>query len=476
MKVCLLTTGQLSTDPRLLKEADALAEAGYQVTVLAAHWTTWAAETDAILLSRRSWECGYVGGGPEDRRLLYGWTRLRHRMAGRLLPRLFKSQAVRHGALARVSPELRRTVQAVKSDLYIAHNLGALPAAVEAAWCNGSVVGFDAEDFHSGVRRYGSTPSTFDRLIEEVESAYLPYCDYITAGSDGIADAYSSKYDIPRPVPVLNAFPLAMRPSAPRLVREGPLTLYWFSQTIGENRGLEDVLSAMALLPECDLELHLRGIWQLGFETRLRGRASSLGLRPDQVRHHLPGPPDDMVRLAASFDVGLAVEPCNSENNCIALSNKVLTYVLAGTPVLATATAGQEPVVRRIGAAGALYRPGEARALADHIKHWYYRRGALQLARDEAWEWGTRLYNWDLEKERFLAVVETTLAGRGAASYSSSRLLAPSQRPSPTRMTAPIPGGQQYLCSWSASRKVADFSPERHPACVRHYSTPESDR
>jgi len=117
-----------------------------------------------------------------------------------------------------------------------------------------------------------------------------------------------------------------------------------------------------------------------------------------------------MVRLAASFDVGLAVEPCNSENNCVALSNKVLTYVLAGTPVMATATPGQEAVVRRIGSAGALYRSGEARELAEHIEHWYCDRRALQLARDAAWDWGTRLYNWDIEKERFLALIKTTLA------------------------------------------------------------------
>ena len=39
---------------------------------------------------------------------------------------------------------------AVPADLYIAHYVAALPAAGAAAQRHGALLGFDAEDFHSG--------------------------------------------------------------------------------------------------------------------------------------------------------------------------------------------------------------------------------------------------------------------------------------------------------------------------------------
>src|ERR1017187_4698563 len=75
-KICLLTQGQPSTNPRLVKEADALVEAGHSVHVLCSHTVPWADETDRNVLDKRGWSCTYVGGEPGD--ALYWWTRLRH--------------------------------------------------------------------------------------------------------------------------------------------------------------------------------------------------------------------------------------------------------------------------------------------------------------------------------------------------------------------------------------------------------------
>lgn len=45
-KVCLVSTGQPSTNPRLLKEADTLSENGYEVTVVCLFWSDWVYEYD----------------------------------------------------------------------------------------------------------------------------------------------------------------------------------------------------------------------------------------------------------------------------------------------------------------------------------------------------------------------------------------------------------------------------------------------
>ena len=60
----LITTGQPSTNPRIVKEADALHAAGYDVTVLYCFFINWAYEKDKLLLSKVPWKYKMLGGSP----------------------------------------------------------------------------------------------------------------------------------------------------------------------------------------------------------------------------------------------------------------------------------------------------------------------------------------------------------------------------------------------------------------------------
>ncbi len=51
----VVTSGHLSTCPRMLKSADALVDAGYQVRVIATRHEPWATDTDRDVASRRTW-------------------------------------------------------------------------------------------------------------------------------------------------------------------------------------------------------------------------------------------------------------------------------------------------------------------------------------------------------------------------------------------------------------------------------------
>ena len=52
-RLALVTAGHLSTCPRMLKAADALAEEGYDVEVVSTRSTAWAVEADLALLAER---------------------------------------------------------------------------------------------------------------------------------------------------------------------------------------------------------------------------------------------------------------------------------------------------------------------------------------------------------------------------------------------------------------------------------------
>jgi len=410
--ICLLTTGQPSSNPRLVKEADALSEAGYAVHTIGVYWSAWADRYDQDLLAQRSWSFQYVGGHPRHNRLPYICTRLRHGLNRRLLRIAPDNQLLRHRALWRAGPELEHAAKLVRADLYIAHNLGALPAAVAAARKHRTHAAFDAEDFHSGSRRYDQSFTAIDDITVETECRFLPQCSYVTAASPGIGAAYAARYAIPQPVPILNVFPLVQRPLAFRqLSEDGPLTLYWFSQTIGASRGLEEVITAMGKLYECQIELHLRGQWSPGYRERLLQHAAAAGVKLERIVAHDPAPPDEMVRLASQYDVGLALEYPESLNRDLCLTNKIFTYLLAGNAIVATTTRGQHWVMRHLNDAGFCYQPGNPAELADGLHCWYVDRLSLDAARRQAWHWGTRRYNWDIEKDRFLAVVAQTLSG-----------------------------------------------------------------
>src|ERR1700693_5117308 len=85
MRVCLLTPGQPSNNPRLVKEADALTAAAHRGHVICTDSGLWPSDTDHDLLAKRKWTCQYVGGSPRWHRLQHRWTRVRYGAVRRLV-------------------------------------------------------------------------------------------------------------------------------------------------------------------------------------------------------------------------------------------------------------------------------------------------------------------------------------------------------------------------------------------------------
>jgi glycosyltransferase involved in cell wall biosynthesis len=309
-----------------------------------------------------------------------------------------------------VSPDLQAAARQIKADLYIAHNVGALTAAFTAAQRHGARLGFDAEDFHSGMSPQMGPPSLETLLTERIEESILPQCDYVTAAAPLISERYALKYSIPMPRTIFNVFSLSERRAPFRESRrDGAVTLCWFSQTIGANRGLEDVVRAMGLIKEYEIELHLLGDWQPGYRDDLFRLVEAAGLAPSRIKIHCPVRPDDVVSWAVEYDIGLAVEQPQSLNRNICLTNKIFTYLLAGNAIIATATAGQTKLMSEISGSGFAYTPGDVNHLAAHLRFLCSDRAALNVARRRAWDYGTQKFNWDLEKSKLLDIVESVL-------------------------------------------------------------------
>ena len=399
-RVCIVTSGHLSTCPRMLKAADSLAEAGYEVRVVSARYMDWAWHADQEVRRTRSWKWSALDYDRESAPAKYIQTGVRFRSAQCIAKSLGPGHcplSLAERAYSRAHTELVREVLREPADLIYGGTSGALAATAEAANRSGVPYALDLEDLHSA--QHWPTPEGrfFDFLAERIERAVLAAAAFITAGSDAIARAYRDKYRV-GVIPLHNTFPLP--PIDPQMnnPQTRPLLLYWFGQTIGLGRGLETVVQALGW-GDIPSQLHLRG---RAIPSDLHGLESfAADVAPNlRVVLHNPAPPDTMVDLCRPYELGLATEPGLPGNNEAALSNKALTYILAGLAVVITDTPGQRPLARDLGEGALLYKPGDVATLAAGLKCWAENKSLLTRARIAAWEAARRRWHWEHPEER----------------------------------------------------------------------------
>ena len=408
-RICLVTPAHPASNPRLVKEADALHAAGHEVHVVAHRYFPVLDAADAAIYAAAPWARTVVDS---TRGLRPFVAKLRRRLARRRLaagaaPTPALAARAHHAAI----PALAAAAARVRADLYIGHCLAGLAAAGLAARRAGARLGFDAEDFHPAETREAETDPVETASIRALEAAWLPRCTHLTAASPLIGAAYAGRHGIRNPVTLLNVFPLAAAPAAPvppESAAGGPPLLYWFSQTTGPGRGLEPLVAALGRM-RTPCSLRLRGLSAPGFPEALRELARSAGFAGPLTFEPL-GPPEAMMSLAAPADLGLSLEQTTPLNRDLCLTNKIFTYLLAGVPVAYTPTAAQLGLAPALGEAALrldLDRPAEAAAALDAFLGDPARRAA---ARAEAWRLGRTRYHWEHEIPALLASVETALA------------------------------------------------------------------
>ncbi len=389
----------------MVKEADALTDAGYAVNVLYAYWNDWGTQLDKELLSGKKWKAIRLGGDPQQKPVAYFLSRLIHKISNIVLQKTGNYKYFADLAIARSSYFLMRGARKYKADLYIAHNLGALPATVKTSLKYKKPCGFDAEDFH----RQESTDdanSFYFKISKYIEDKYLPSMQYLTASSPLISERYASLYN-KKVTTILNVFPKTNLSVLGNKNINKPLKLFWFSQTIGPNRGLEMVIEAMGLAKK-DIELHLLGQPVNGFKQHILQMANVEGLNKSALFFYEPIKADEIFHLAAQFDIGLASDVNFCLNRNIALTNKIFTYIQSGLAVVANNTPAQSSLIQQYPKTGKIY--SNAMKLSAILNEYRENKELLYQTKRESFEIGQNQLNWEYESQEFLKIIKNIIS------------------------------------------------------------------
>jgi glycosyltransferase involved in cell wall biosynthesis len=405
--IVLITSGQPATNPRLVKEADCLMANGYRVTVLYCYWNKWATLADATMMRGRKWKIIRVGGHPRESPLTYLLTKAILKLTLNISKAFFQN-SLQIYALSRATFPLARAAKQICADLYLAHNLAALPAAIQAAKQHKAMAGFDAEDYHR--EETASNASDFSAQLKVMlEDKYIPQLDYFTTSSSTIADLYKSHYQY-QPMVLRNLLPVEPRPLEKQLP-DGPKTLklFWFSQTIGPNRGIELIVESLKYLKTPRYELHLLGEPRPGYLKQIVDLTATHGIPTTKLHFHPPVPPKRLFQYCCKFDIGLASEPAYCTNNDAALSNKLFTYIQAGLVVLLSDTKAQQAFYDQYPQIGKCYKKDNAAHLAQAIQYYIDYDAELQHTKRANFLLGQHTLNWEQESQQFINKIKQTI-------------------------------------------------------------------
>jgi glycosyltransferase involved in cell wall biosynthesis len=399
-KVCLITPNHIATNPRLVKEAMALSTAGYKVhIVFTQHVPDVIHDDEKILNQNPSWTFNCLNWASSNklskfRRIYSGILHKSSLYAANLLEHLLFSKIILN---RNYHYQVKKAIDS-KADFFIAHNIGALAVAANAAAALGKRYAFDAEDYHRGELLDNRTI----KAIIKVEDSYIPKATYISAASPLIAKEYDRLY-AKKVLTINNVFPLIERPDSQVQKERNSLKLFWFSQSVGLDRGLQDVFSALKLVEDLNLEFHIYGKLTSLVKTEFDVYIEKLNFeRVPQISYCGLIAPDDLLLRANDYDIGFAIEPGFCKNNEIALSNKIFTYLLGGNAIIFTDTPAQSHFFEHNKEIGFIYPSKDAKKLAFILRDYYKDRNLLKRHKVNSRKLFEEKFNWNKVQFEFL--------------------------------------------------------------------------
>jgi glycosyltransferase involved in cell wall biosynthesis len=375
--------GVARTDQRVLREAKALAHAGYDVTIV-----------------------DIEGDPSRPREEDLDGLHLRHLiMPSRFKPTRFKPYFL--VKQARITAAGARLLMRTKADIYHAHDANALLACYKAARRRRKPLVFDAHELpfvEPSTTRYRLITALAVRRLRQI----TPHCDGIITVSEPIAAEFHKRYGGKPAAIVRNTLSYTPRVTSDRLrdrLRERlglpPTTRIGLYQgNFQADRGLDGLVRAgKYLAPDCVIVLMGRG----GYEATLRELIDREDVG-DRVKLLPAVPYAELLEWTASADVGLIIYPLTfSPNVLYCLPNKLFEFLMAGVPVLSSKLVAVEELLEQY-EVGSVVPAVEPEIMGNAISAMLSGRERLARMRQNALAVSRADLSWEHEQQRLIAL------------------------------------------------------------------------
>jgi len=367
IRVCMRVNNTFTHDARVYREASALADAGYDVTVLA--------DADNDL--------------PEREQL--------DRIAVR---RIRKTSRIPYRSI--IDP-----LREAHADVYHAHDIDSLLPCLAAAKLDrrGARVVYDSHELWSG--HASDKLHAKRRILVRAEGIMLRASDALIAASPAYTEVIVERYGYAGPAMTLLNVPRffsdeELQPAwdareADKLIRVTAVGVFQ------KGRGAVPLIQALEFLPATYLVELVGGVAQPEYENLMRKAAAPFGPRVELIGS-IPAT-QVVTRIAAAHVSTVLIEPI-SQSYQLTAPNKLFDSLMAGTPMVSSDMPTIAQFVRSTGA-GEVCDVTNPRDIARAIESAYAARDTYRLAARKA----ARIYNWDSEKEKLLEVYERLSKG-----------------------------------------------------------------
>ncbi len=396
--ICIITQSHLCRNPRVLKEATTLAVAGYEVSILLAIISRDLYNQDLVAVKPYPAIKLHILSDLSKKTIVSVTDKLVNKIS-KLVNSRFKIESWL--SLGYGSVRYYRKARAIKADLYICHQ--ELATFIGTKLINaGHKVAFDLEDWYSEDLLPTARAERPINLLRQTEAVALNKAVFCVTTSKVLATKLSQTYNCPRPTAVYNVFPQPPVNLSKPKVFSNPVKLFWFSQTIGAGRGLEQFISLSKNFKN-KVEIHLLGNIARQYRELLNGI-----LPPQhQLYFHELVDENKLASKIATFDIGLALELNTPMSRNYTITNKFFQYIQSGLPVIASQTAGQIEGFEQF-KPGFMLPQNPSATDANKLEQWLNNTIALQTATEKAVEMAG-IFNWEKESEKLLNLVKTHL-------------------------------------------------------------------
>jgi glycosyltransferase involved in cell wall biosynthesis len=397
--ILFITTANLASNPRLLKELRLAKKLGYQYTFVGFDLGNWSELLEPEI--RNEFADSNLHYLSATRKSFFPWLlssasewffKLTYPLTGSFL-------------VANALGSSKRSFQLLffllfsrsKADLIIGHNLGALyPCYLYAAWLR-IPFGFDIEDYHPG-ESINTDCVNEKKRREYVLKKLLPKCVYFSFASPLIGSAIKqllTSTSLPENIFIGNSFP-EEEFIIPSLEKSSKLAFVWFSQNINAGRGLELVIPTMYKYKE-QVKLVLIGNLNTNFFEKF--------LKPykDVLELVAPLSQKELHNSFRHYDIGMAIDLNQADyNREIALTNKIIAYLQAGLFIFATDTPAQVQFIADFPEHGLCVPQNEA-DIEDAIGTLLEKKKIIREQAISRYEMGKNV-SWEIEEQKLSAV------------------------------------------------------------------------